>query len=177
MTRTISLTVVITLAALTAGCAADSAAPSDEPHCRAADFAAPFSEVDPCSAESVLTAAVRTVFAYRPSEQLDQREAFRAARPLMSSAFAQRGEPAALVWAPIGVTQWQQWRIDATTVAVSARVSSDDHPADTATTASRVLAVQLEPRNQPPIRWAIYAHASRTTAVSAWVLSELEVLS
>ncbi|MEV6140492.1 hypothetical protein AB0L63_31520 [Nocardia sp. NPDC051990] len=177
MTRTTFLTVVITLALVTAGCAANTATLSDEPHCRAADFAPPFGEVDPCSAESVLAAAVTTVFGYWPSEHPDQRVAFRAARLLMDSAFAQRAEPAALVWAPVSATQWQQWRNDATTIAASARVTSDDHPADTATTASRVLAVELEPRNQPPIRWAVYAHATRTTTGSAWLLSGMEVLS
>lgn len=175
MTRTTFLTVVITLGAVAAGCAANTATPSGETHCRAANFAAPFGEVDPCSAEAVLAAAVTAVFGYRPSEHPDQRAAFRAARPLMDPGFAQRAEPAALVWAPVSATQWQQWRADATALAVSARVTSDDHPADTPKTASRVLAVELEARNQPPIRWAVYAHATRTTAGSAWLLSGLEV--
>ncbi|WP_067473528.1 hypothetical protein [Nocardia amamiensis] len=177
MTQPTLLTTVITLAALTAGCATNMPTPSDEQRCRAADFAPPFGEVDPCSADAVLTAAVTTVFGYRPSEHPDQRAAFRAARPLMDPGFAQRAEPAALVWAPVSATQWQQWRTDAATIAASARVTSDDHPADTVTTAHRVLAVALEARNQPPIRWAVYAHATRTTAESAWLLTGLEVLS
>ncbi|MBF6339752.1 hypothetical protein IU450_28255 [Nocardia abscessus] len=175
MTRTTFRAVVIAVAAVAAGCAANTATPNGELPCRAARFAPPFGAVDPCSAEAVLTAAVTAVFGYRPSEHLDQRGAFRVARPLMDSGFAQRAQPAALVWAPVSAMQWHQWRTDATTLAASARVTSDDHPADTATAVSRVLAVELEPSNQPPVRWAVYAHATRTTAGSAWLLSGLEV--
>ncbi|WP_433678328.1 hypothetical protein [Nocardia sp. CA-119907] len=133
--------------------------------------------MDPCSAESVLTAAVSAVFGYRPSEDPDQRAAFRSARTVMDPVFAQRAEPAALVWAPVSVTQWQRWRTDATTIAVFVRVTGDDHPADTATTVSRVLAVALEPRNEALIRWEVYAQATRATAGSAWLLSGMEVVS
>ncbi|MER7450387.1 hypothetical protein ABTW96_08870 [Nocardia beijingensis] len=133
--------------------------------------------MNPCSIEQVLAAAVEAVFGYHPSEQADQRAAWRAARALLDPGFAERAEPAVLVWAPVTATQWQQWRTDATTLTTTARVTSDDHPADTATSAHRVLAVQLQPTGQPPIRWAVYAHATRTTAGSAWLLSGLEVTS
>ncbi|MGY1898401.1 hypothetical protein [Nocardia gipuzkoensis] len=131
--------------------------------------------MDPCSIEQVLAAAVGAVFGYRPSEQADQRAAFRGARALLDARFAERAEPAALVWAPVTTAQWQQWRTDATTLTTTARVTSDDHPADTATSAHRVLAVGLQPTGQPPIRWAVYGHATRTTAGSPWLLSGLEV--
>ncbi|MGO4613027.1 hypothetical protein AB4305_03625 [Nocardia sp. 2YAB30] len=179
MTSTTFLTTMIALAAATAGCAANTPPPadSDEQHCQAASFVQPFGEVDPCSAEAVLTAAVTAAFSYRPSGHADQRVSFRAARPLMDPRFAARAESAALVWAPVSATQWQQWRTDDVTITVSARVTRDDHPTDTATTASRVLAIDFEPSNQPQIRWAVYGHATRTTAASAWLLSGMEVLA
>ncbi|WP_433620917.1 hypothetical protein [Nocardia sp. CA-120079] len=172
------LTAAISLAAVTAACAANTPHPAtnDEHQCSTVSFALPFDTVDPCSAEAVLTAAVSTVFGYRPSEQTDARVAFRAARVLMDPGFAERAESAALVWAPVSPTQWQQWRGAATAITTSTHITSDDHPTDTATTASRVLGVDLQPGDQPPIRWAVYAHATRTTAGSAWALSGLGVL-
>ncbi|MEV6338744.1 hypothetical protein AB0M12_28980 [Nocardia vinacea] len=173
------LTAAISLAAVTAACAANTPHPAanDEQQCRAVSFAPPFDAMDPCSAEAVLTAAVSTVFGYRPSEHTDARVAFRAARALMDPEFADRAESASLVWAPVSPTQWQQWHTAATPITASARVSSDDHPADTATAASRVLGVELQPGDQPPIRWAVYGLATRTTAGAVWVLSGMEVLS
>ncbi|WP_327119000.1 hypothetical protein OHB12_12135 [Nocardia sp. NBC_01730] len=174
-TRTFLTALVSVGAAVVGGCATNTPPPaaSDQPDCQAPSFAPPFTKVDPCSAAAVLTAAVTTMFSYRPIEHADQRAAFRAASLLMASRFADRAEPAALVWAPVCAEQWQQWRSDATTITTSARVTSDDHP----TTASRVMAVEIEPSNQPPIRWAVYAHATRTTAASAWLLSGMEVLA
>jgi hypothetical protein len=167
------------LAVTGAGCAATTTPQTagSEPLCQADRFATPFTSVDPCSPEQVLTAAVAAVFDYRPSEQADQRATLRAARPLLDPGFAERAEPAALVWAPVTAEQWQQWRATATTITTTARVTGDDHPADTATTAQRVLVVELQPTGQPPIRWAVYAHATRTTAGSAWLVSGLEVTS
>lgn len=178
MTPAKFLTAAIALA-VTAGCAANPPQPTvnNEQQCGTVSFAPPFDTVDPCSVEAVLTAAVSTVFGYRPSEHADARVAFRAARALMDPGFAERAESAAVVWAPVSANQWQQWRNTATTITTTARVSSDDHPSDTATTASRVLGVELQPGEQSPIRWAVYAHATRTTTGSVWVLSGMEVLA
>ncbi|WP_327116498.1 hypothetical protein OHB12_04760 [Nocardia sp. NBC_01730] len=180
MTRAKLLAGVVGMAAVVAGgCSANTTLPvsSNEHLCRKAGFASPFSDVDACTADATLTAAVHAVFSYRPGEQGDQRAAFRAARPLMDPRFAERAEPAALVWAPVSVTQWQQWRTDAVTITAVARVTSDDHSADTATSASRVLAVELASSDQSAIGFSVYAHATRTSAGAAWLLSGLEVLS
>ncbi|WP_063043323.1 hypothetical protein [Nocardia pseudovaccinii] len=178
MTAATVLNAAIAVAAMTTACAANTPQPvaNDERNCRAVRFAPPFAAVDPCSADAVLTEVVRAVFSYRPSEHADQRVAFRAARTLMDPGFASRAEPAALVWAPVSPTQWQQWRTAATTITASVHMSSDDRPTDTATTASRVLGVDLQPGDQPPIRWAVYANATRTAA-AAWALSGIQVLS
>lgn len=178
MTPAKVLTAAIALAAVTTGCSANTPHPgaNTEQHCRPVSFAPPFATVDPCSVDAVLIAAVSAVFGYRPSEHADARVAFRAARALMDPGFAERAESAAVVWAPVSAAQWQQWRSAATTITTTVRVSSDDHPTDTATAASRVLGVELQPGDQSPIRWAVYAHATRTTAGAVWVLSGMEVL-
>ncbi|MFR9769365.1 hypothetical protein [Nocardia sp. SC052] len=176
--RTLTPALFIGVVAVTgAGCGATPQAASSEQRCQADRFATPFTRVDPCSPEQVLTAAVAAVFGYRPSEQADQRATLRAARPLLDSGFAERAEPAALVWSPVNAEQWQQWRATATTITTTARVTGDDHPADTATTAHRVLAIELQPTGQPPIRWTVYARTTRTTDRSGWLLSGLEVAS
>ncbi|WP_068027340.1 hypothetical protein [Nocardia mexicana] len=153
--------------------------PGPEPGgCTAAAFPAPFTDVDPCSAEAVLTAATAAVFSYRPAEQTDQRAAFRTARLLMDPGFATRTEPAAMVWAPITGALWQQWTTSGTTVTATARVTGDDHPADTATTSARVLTVTARPSDGgTPLHFTVYTHATRPNPAAGWQLSGLEVPS
>ncbi|WP_435592140.1 hypothetical protein [Nocardia sp. bgisy118] len=177
MSRTILvITAAVVLSSL-AGCSSttpDTTAPTPY-QCRADRFAPPFHELDPCQAEAVLTAAVSTIFGYRSREHADQRGAFRAAYPLMDPRFADQAEPSALVWAPITAEQFQAWQRDDTELTTSVRVSEDDHGPDTATTADRVLAVSVEPAGQARIVFAVYAHAWRVSASSAWLLTGLQV--
>ncbi|WP_280202532.1 hypothetical protein [Nocardia cyriacigeorgica] len=140
-------------------------------------FDAPFESVDACSAEVVLVAATRAIFDYRPSEQRDQRSAFRSARPLMTGEFATRAEQAAVAWAPITTSDWQNWATHATPITTTVRVSGDDHPPDTPTSAQRVLAVELHPDGQARIGFAVYAHATRVDHEKDWLLADLGVRS
>ncbi|WP_280453493.1 hypothetical protein [Nocardia cyriacigeorgica] len=154
--------------------------PPEEPGgtgCGAAKFDVPFEEVEACSAEAVLVAAVTAVFEYRPSEQRDQRAAFRSARPLMTREFATRAEQAALAWAPITTSDWQHWATHATPITTTVRVAGDDHPPDTPTSAQRVLAVELQPAGEPGIGFAVYVHATRTDHEEGWLLADLGVRS
>ncbi|MFF0528699.1 hypothetical protein ACFYT3_09930 [Nocardia amikacinitolerans] len=176
MNRTI---LAITAAAVLTGAVGCSSTSPDTTlatsECRADRFAPPFQELDPCSAEPVLTAAVSTVFGYRPRQHADPRAAFRAASALMDPRFAEQAEPAALVWAPITIERFQHWQHDGVELTTTVRITADDHPPDTATNASRVLAVTLQPENQADIEFAVYAHARRASASSAWLLSGMEV--
>lgn len=149
--------------------------PEVESVCTAPRFAPPHEHVDPCEGEGVLEAAVAAIFRYEPGTQADARTAFGTATPLLSAEFAERAESAALVFAPITATTWQQWRASAVTVATTVRVSRDDHPRDTATTVARVLAVELRPSDGSAMDFAVYAHASRASSSGAWLLSEMEV--
>ncbi|MEU2258110.1 hypothetical protein ABZ540_33610 [Nocardia xishanensis] len=115
-----------------------------------------------------------TIFGYRPREHADPRAAFRAAYLLLDPRFAQAAEPVALVWAPITAECWQRWQQEGIEIATTVRVTSDDHPIDTATTVDRVLVVELEPVDHTRIEFAVYAHAQRVSAGSAWLLSGME---
>ncbi|WP_280335692.1 hypothetical protein [Nocardia wallacei] len=147
-------------------------------HCPAAAFDAPYAGVDACSADAVMTAAVTAIFTYRPAVQPDQRSAFRSAAPLMAPEFALRAEPASMVWAPVTGSRWRHWSQAGVTVSAVVRVTGDDHPADTATTSARVLAVTAAPNDgSTPLHLTVYVRASRVTPAAGWRLSGLEVRS
>ncbi|WP_280465367.1 hypothetical protein [Nocardia brasiliensis] len=165
-------------AMITGGCGPQPAAEHQRPavaECATPGIEAGVARVDRCSAESVLHAAITTIFSYRPHEQTDQQVAFGSARELMTPSFAQQGQPAALVWAPITTQQWQHWRDEGIEITAAVRLTRDDHPPDTATRAHRVLSVQLQPGTEPPIAFAVYARATRAGATASWLLAGLEV--
>ncbi|WP_107657522.1 hypothetical protein [Nocardia suismassiliense] len=174
-----TLAASIAVIAVLSGCGTQTPAQPPRPvsQCGTAGIEPATGETDVCSAESVLLTAVRTIFGYRPSEQPDQRAAFRTARDLIDPEFAQQGEPSALVWAPVGSDQWQQWRRDGIEITTLVRLTRDDHPPDTPTAAARVLSVQIRPADQPSIGFAVYARAHRTTTTAAWLLAALEVIA
>jgi len=173
------LPAAVALALTATGCVSEGSEPGPPltVHCRAESFPPPHQEVDPCLPEAVLTAAVTAIFTYRPGEHADQRAAFRTAAPMLTGDLAAEGELWALVWAPITAEQWQWWRDEDTALTTTVRVTDDDHPADAATTASRVLAVELASGDRQPIEFAVYAHSRRAGRDSAWLLAGLQVLS
>lgn len=164
----------VVLACVLSGCTA-AAPPTTSADHGCERFASPYEAVDPCSVEAVLTAAVTTLFSYRPSVDIERRAGFRAARPLMDPRFADRAEPAAQLWAPITPALWQQWRTTNTEIMTKAWITNDDHPADSPTAAGRVMAVELHPVGQPRFGWVVYARAGRADARAAWLLTGLEV--
>ncbi|WP_338760822.1 hypothetical protein V7968_32480 [Nocardia vulneris] len=178
-TSRFGLAASVTAAMIAGGCSTHTVAeqPTAVPECVRPGLDPKQATVDRCSAESVLSTAITTIFSYSPREQADQRIAFRTARELMTPGFAQQGEHSALVWAPITVAQWQRWRADGIEIAAAVRLTRDDHPPDTATTAHRVLAVQLQPSDEPSLVFAVYARATRATTTAAWRLSGLEVIA
>ncbi|WP_249643847.1 hypothetical protein [Nocardia sputi] len=142
--------------------------------CPAAGFATPYEHIDPCSAEAVLQAAVAAIFDYRPAGDTGPRAAFTRARPLLHDRFATEAEPAAAAWATITTSQWQRWRNQQTPITTNVLVTSDDHPADTAATADRVLAVRIHSAQEPAVAFTVYAGATRISG-GPWLLSGLGV--
>lgn len=168
----------VAVTALLSGCAqAPDAQARNVAQCGTEGLESATGRTDVCSAESVLLAAVETIFGYRPSDQPDQRAAFRAAGDLIAPSFAEQAEPSALVWAPISAQQWQHWHRDGIDIATLVRLTRDDHPPDTSTSTGRVLSVELRPADQPPIGFTVYARAGRTTTSAAWQLTGLEVIA
>jgi len=154
--------------------------PPDRYVCARDRFEPPFTAVDPCSAESVTSAALETMFTYRPAEGLDPRRAFEAATPLLEPEFARSGAPAATALAPVTPDMWGHWRDQHITVTASARATADDHPADTAARAARVVTVSMQPSDgTPPLRLVVFAvaHYTQTDEGVRWLLSNVQVAS
>ncbi|MBF6125540.1 hypothetical protein [Nocardia brasiliensis] len=165
-------------AMIAGGCSPQPAAehqPAAVAECATPGIEASVAGVDRCSAESVLRAAITTIFSYRPHEQPDQQVAFGFARELMTPSFAHQAQPAALVWAPITTEQWQHWRADGIAITAAVRLTRDDHPPDTATSTHRVLSVQLQPGDEPFVVFGVYARATRASTTASWLLAGLEV--
>lgn len=177
-TTALAATAAIFAALTAAGC---GATPDTDPSitaegCAAARFTAPYEQIDPCSAESVLQTAVAATFRYRPADDPDPRAAFARARPLVQARFAEQAEPAATVWAPITTSQWQRWRDQQTPVTTTVHITDDHHPPDTAATTDRVLAVRIQPAQEPAVAFTVYANATRSPR-GPWLLSGLGVRS
>ncbi|MFB8004885.1 hypothetical protein [Nocardia sp. NPDC056000] len=139
-------------------------------------FEKPFRDVDPCSASAVAVAAIERVFTYHPSDEADQRSAFRAAIPLMTAELVARGENTAPVLAPITSAHWQRWRESGVVVTATARLADDDHPADTDRDVARVASVALHPSDgAEPLLLTVYVRATRPSSSARWRMSALEV--
>ncbi|WP_051025358.1 hypothetical protein [Nocardia aobensis] len=153
--------------------------PPDENSCAHAGFEAPFTAVDPCSAESVISAALQTMFTYRPADGVDPRHAFDTATPLLDPEFA-LSAPAAIALAPVTPDMWQHWRDQHVTITATARVTADDHPPDTTSRAARVVTVSMQPSDTTPaLRLVVFAlaHRTQTSAGVRWLLANVQVAS
>lgn len=173
-TAAAALLVAFTATACSTTADPESTEPGDA--CPVVGFAVPYDDVDPCSAEAVLHAAVSAVFGYRPAEDTDPGAAFTRARPLIRDVFAAPAEHAAGVWAPITTALWQRWRDHRAPVTTTVMITGDDHPADTVSSADRVLAVRVQPAHEPVVEFTVYASAARTPE-GPWLLSGLGVRS
>ncbi|NKY43592.1 hypothetical protein [Nocardia cerradoensis] len=126
------------------------------------------------------SAALATMFTYRPAEGLDPRCAFEAATPLLDPEFARSGAPAAIALAPVTADMWARWRDQDIAVTATARATADDHPADTASRAARVVTVNMQPSySTPALRLVVFAvaHRTKTSAGVRWLLSNVQVAS
>ncbi|MFE9328229.1 hypothetical protein ACIHDR_43420 [Nocardia sp. NPDC052278] len=174
--RALVVVAAMSTTVLAAGCDHEPAI-GNQTASTATAFAAPYTTVDPCSGGAVLAAAISAVFTYRPDIQADQRVAFQNAKPLLTAEFAVAGESAATVLTPITAARWQRWRTQLVSVTATARTTGDDHPPDTATSMSRVLAVDLYPGDTiPAMGFAVYAHAVRSGLSGPWLVAGLEVI-
>ncbi|WP_063014238.1 hypothetical protein [Nocardia kruczakiae] len=120
------------------------------------------------------------MFTYRPAEGLEPRRAFEAATPLLDPEFARSGAPAATALAPVTPDMWGRWRDQHITVTATAHATADDHPADTASRAARVVTVSMQPSDSTPaLKLVVFAvaHRAQTGDGARWLLSNVQVAS
>ncbi len=145
------------------------------PPCAAPRFPAPYVGTNPCSPEAVLTSAASAIFTYRPDRQHDSAAAYITAAPLIAPDYLHRIGTSATALAPITAATWARWSSLHITVTAEARVTTDDHPADTSNQALRVIAVTQHPGDEPPRALTAYMQATRDGSKQPWLVTELEV--
>ncbi|MGW4369197.1 hypothetical protein ACWEKT_26480 [Nocardia takedensis] len=123
----------------------------------------------------MITAALGTIFGYRPSEQADPAGALAAARVLLEDGFAARASVSASVWTSVTPVLWQQWRHDGAQLATTVTVQADDHPPDTTTRVARVVVVDIDAPTSDPPAFPVFATATRDSVETPWLLSGLQV--
>jgi hypothetical protein len=158
------------------GCGQQDNGPAPAPpSCTAPPFAMPYSAIDPCSPETVLTATASAIFSYQPAQQRDTAEAFQAAAPLIAPACLQQIGASANVLAPITATTWARWSALHIAVLATAQITADDHPPDTGHQVSRTVAITQHPGTETPRALTIYMQAARDATSSPWLITGLEV--
>lgn len=136
-----------------------------------------YDQINPCLPEPVMTAAAQRVFSYEPATQESTANSFQAAGPLLDPTYAGEVGASASMLAPVTGATWARWKADGDTVTATAQVTSDEHPADTATSAMRVVAViqhVIGPNGKPAdddINTTVYMTATRASAASPWLVS------
>jgi len=145
------------------------------PSCTAPVFPAPYTAVDPCSADAVLTSAARVMFTYQPDRQPDCAATFLTAGPLIEPDYLHRIGASAAALMPITVATWEEWASRHIGVTATVRITADDHSADTGTRARRVIAVTQHPDNEPPNAFTAYMQATRTGTHNPWLVTDMEI--
>ncbi|MCZ4277400.1 hypothetical protein [Rhodococcoides yunnanense] len=170
--------------AVVAGCGTSTdsgpstTAPAPAPACSAGIDQ--FTRADLCDPEAVMTAALSAMYSYHPATQTQKGVDIGSAATLLDPGYLDRLGVSYSALAPVTGNTWEQWKADEATVAATAVVASDDHPADTDTTVARVVAVHqsvhdndgTETEQLPPL--AIYTTATRT-ASGGWAVSGVNV--
>ncbi|WP_330251455.1 hypothetical protein OG874_35755 [Nocardia sp. NBC_00565] len=155
------------------GCAARDDVAIPAATCTAPPFPHPYTNVDPCAAEEVLTAAVTRIFS-QSSEKYDPATSFDAASPLLTDDYRERvGNSAIALGGQITSTLSEQR--GATRVITTAHVAEDDHPPDTGGSVSRVITLDQHLGDGPAHHTSIYARVVRTDSKRPWLLDQLEV--
>lgn len=94
-----------------------------------------------CTADQAIVAGLQAVFSYRASDSDPAGAAAARAGDLLSPQYRASVDGTWALLAPITGAQWAQWKAQRATVSATARVLSDEHPPDTATSAARVATV------------------------------------
>ncbi|MCX4098428.1 hypothetical protein [Nocardia sp. alder85J] len=143
--------------------------------CGPGTFPVPYARIDSCSAPAVLLAAANAVFSARPSEQ-SPRDAVQSAAALVAPGYLRALEDAAAILWPVTGATWAQWATADVRVRGRARISADDHPADTASSISRVLVIAEDlSTGAGPAPFPVHMQAARTGPGGSWLVDMVEV--
>ncbi|WP_299577478.1 hypothetical protein [uncultured Williamsia sp.] len=94
-----------------------------------------------CTPDQVMVAALDEVFTYRGADTDPAQAAADRAADLLTPTYRASAAGSFSMLAPVTGNQWAQWKATGSTVVASARVLSDEHPPDTATSAARVARI------------------------------------
>ncbi|WP_415977439.1 hypothetical protein [Rhodococcus sp. 077-4] len=136
--------------------------------------------VDLCDPDAVMTTAVSVLFSYHPATQNQKGVDIDSAATLLDPAYISRLGVSYSALAPVTGDTWEQWKAERSTVSAETAIGSDDHPADTDTTVSRVVTVTQTVRDaagdsvsQLPTM-AVYTTLTRT-GQGGWAVSGVSV--
>ncbi|SIS23242.1 hypothetical protein [Williamsia sterculiae] len=135
--------------------------------------AAGCSATQACDGESVIVTGVRALLAYRPSDPDPAGAAADRATAWLCPAYVSSvaGTWAALM--PITGTQWSQWAAEHASITPKVSLTSDEHPADTDTTVSRVAQVSVTASTDPtPVTQTMWVIA-KTTLPHRWCINNI----
>ncbi|QII09308.1 hypothetical protein BH93_27450 (plasmid) [Rhodococcoides fascians A25f] len=135
---------------------------------------------DLCDPESVMTTAVSVLYSYHPATQPQKGVDIDSAATLLDPGYISRLGVSYSALAPVTGNTWEQWKAERSTVTADAAIGSDDHPADTDTTVSRVVTVTQtvhdaagDPVSALPTM-AVYTSVTRT-GQGGWAVSGVSV--
>ncbi|MFF0494328.1 hypothetical protein ACFYTQ_35370 [Nocardia sp. NPDC004068] len=97
--------------------------------------------VDDRQPDQVLTWVAAQVYSWHPASDPSAAAGFDRARPLLDPKYITAVGATAAGLANVTGATWARWATDNATITATARVTTDDHPADTPTTRQRVAAV------------------------------------
>ncbi|MCX4098417.1 hypothetical protein [Nocardia sp. alder85J] len=100
------------------------------------------------------------------------------AAPLFEPAYRHRVGDLVAGWWPVAGVVWVRWAATGMQVIADVQVTAEEHPADTASSVSRVLAVTLHPSGgESLIRFGTDMRAVRAGVGGSWLVDSLEVLA
>ncbi|ATL72479.1 hypothetical protein [Nocardia terpenica] len=132
--------------------------------------------VDDRDPDQVLAWVAARVYSWRPGEDSSPAASFDRARPLLDPVYIRQVGASAAGLANVTGGTWARWRADKAVVSATARVTGDDHPADTPTSRQRVVAIAqhvTDPAapSEPDRMLVAYMIVTRQTGTDRWRVS------
>jgi len=116
-----------------------------------------------CLTDSVVVAALQTLFSYQTGPDIDDPASDAAGRAAkyLAPQYVQSVSGTWSMLPPITGAQWADWKQSSADVQATATLTSDEHPADTADTAYRVANVTLQSASSPATSFPVWVVLTR----------------